>query len=31
MQSGTRPLTHNMHFEITLILGESSLAIKQLT
>ena len=27
-QTGTMPLTHNMHFEITLAQGESSQAIK---
>ena len=30
-ESHTRPLTHNMHFEIALAWGESSWAIKQLT
>ena len=27
-ENGTKPLTHNMHFEITLAQGELSLAIK---
>ena len=30
-ETGTRPFTHNMHFEITLAHGESSQAIKLLT
>ena len=30
-ETGTSPLIHNTHFEITLAPGESSLAIKQLT
>ena len=30
-ETGIRPLTHNMHFEITLTQGESSWAIKWLT
>ena len=30
-ENGTRPLTQNMHFEITLAPGESSRAMKRLT
>ena len=30
-ETGTRAVTHNMHFEITLAQGESDRAIKQLT